>query len=222
MISIAIVDDDGKICDNLQQIFKIFERGKVLFIARDGEEVVRKVQEATELPQVILMDIQMRKMDGVTATQLIKSQFPSIKILMLSIFDQEDKIFQAIQAGADGYLLKDERPQKIVEAVENVLEGRMPMSPAIAAKTLSFLRNPRPKPNCKNPTDFQLTKREIEILELLSSGKSYQKIGEELFISYKTVSSHVENIYRKLGVHSKVEASMLAAKNRWFGGEFDS
>ncbi|MFK8008789.1 MAG: response regulator [Saprospiraceae bacterium] len=216
MTSIAIVDDKREICKNLQQIFKIFENIEVLFVAYDGEEVVRKIQTLSPRPQVILMDIEMRKMDGIAATQIIKSNFPKVKILMLTVFEQEDKIFQAIQAGADGYLLKDEKPKKIVEAIENVLEGRMPMSPIVAAKTLAFLRNPSPQSQLKNPKDFKLTKREIEILELLSFGKSYQVIGEELFISYKTVSSHVENIYRKLDVHSKVEASMLAMKNKWF------
>ncbi|MEM6967178.1 MAG: response regulator transcription factor, partial [Bacteroidota bacterium] len=203
----------------LQQIFRVFEKGNVLFIAHDGEEAVYNLKNATELPQVILMDIEMRKMDGITATQIIKSKYPEIKILMLTVFEQEDKIFQAIQAGADGYLLKDERPKKIIEAIENVLEGRMPMSPIVAAKTLAFLRNPPTQPTLKNPADFNLTKREIEILELLSSGKSYQKISEDLFISYKTVSSHVENIYRKLDVHSKVEASTLALINKWFEKE---
>lgn len=216
MTSIVIVDDKKEICTNLQQIFKVFESGNVLFVAHDGEEIVKKLNHATVLPQVILMDIEMRKMDGIAATQIIKSKFPQIKILMLTVFEQEDKIFQAIQAGADGYLLKDERPKKIIEAIENVLEGRMPMSPIIAAKTLAFLRNPTPQASFKNPQDFHLTKREIEILELLASGKSYQKISDALFISYKTVSSHIENIYRKLGVHSKVEASTLALKNKWF------
>ncbi|MEM9823046.1 MAG: response regulator transcription factor [Bacteroidota bacterium] len=216
MISIAIVDDKIDICKNLQQIFKVFGTINVLFVAQDGEEVVEKLKHNSEVPQVILMDIEMRKMDGITATLLLKAQFLHIKILMLTVFEQEDKIFKAIQAGADGYLLKDERPKKIVEAIENVLEGRMPMSPTVAAKTLAFLRKPQLSPKHKNPEDYHLTKREIEILELLSSGKSYQSIGQELFISHKTVSSHVENIYRKLNVHSKTEASVLAAKNRWF------
>lgn len=217
MTSIAIVDDKKEILENLQQIFKIFEHIEVLFVAHDGEEIVEKIQSVSTLPQLILMDIEMRKMDGITATQLIKSKFPDVKILMLTVFEQEDKIFKAIQAGADGYLLKDEKPRKIVESIENAIEGRMPMSPIVANKTLTFLRNPVAPPPLKNPKDYQLTKREIEILELLSSGKSYQVIGEELFISPKTVSSHVENIYRKLDVHSKVEASMLAAKYKWFG-----
>ncbi len=216
MISVAIVDDKKDICENLQQIFQIFDSIKVAFVAHDGEEVIQKLQTAITFPQVILMDIEMRKMDGIVATQIIKSKFPEIKILMLTVFEQEDKIFQAIQAGADGYLLKGEKPQKLIQAIENTLEGRMPMSPVIAAKTLAFLRNTNPTPSTKKPEDFQLTKREIEILELLSHGQSYSAIGSELFISPKTVSSHVENIYRKLNVHSKVEASMLAAKNKWF------
>jgi len=219
MISIAIVDDKKEICKNLQQIFKIFENIQVLSVAHDGEEIIQELRSGASVPQVILMDIEMRKIDGITATQIIKTNFPPIKILMLTVFEQEDKIFQAIQAGADGYLLKDEKPQKLIQAIENVVEGRMPMSPVVAAKTLAFLRKPTTQPILKNPADFQLTKREIEILELLSSGKSYQAIAQELFISHKTVSSHVENIYRKLDVHSKVEASMLAAKNKWFEGK---
>ena len=217
MISIAVVDDKREICQHIQQIFSVFQKGRVLFVAHDGEEAVRKLKGAQELPQVILMDIEMRKMDGITATQMVKSTYPNIKILMLTIFEQEDKIFEAIQAGADGYLLKDEKPPKLIQAVEQVLEGRMPMSPIIAKKTLAFLRSPAVAAPTKQPSDFSLTKREIEILELLSAGKSYQGISEELFISPKTVSSHIENIYRKLGVHSKIEASNFALKNKWFG-----
>ena len=219
MTSIAIVDDKKEICKNLEQIFKVFGKVKVLFVAHDGEEAVKKLKNTRELPQVILMDIEMRKMDGILATQVIKSEFPQIKILMLTVFEHENKIFKAIQAGADGYLLKDEKPVKIMESIENILEGRMPMSPIIAEKTLAFLRSSSPAPKLNNPEDYNLTKREIEILQLLSSGKSYQKISDELFISYKTVNSHVENIYRKLNVHSKVEASMLAMKNKWFNNQ---
>lgn len=216
MISVAIVDDKKEIIKNLRQVLDLFESVHVSLVAYDGEEIVQQLQKSTSLPQLILMDIEMRKMDGIMATQIIKENFPSIKILMLTIFEQEEKIFQAIQAGADGYLLKGEKPKKIIESIENVLEGRMPMSPIIARKALSFLRNPNTIPQFKSPKDYQLTKREVQVLELLSAEKSYKMIAEELFISHKTVNSHIENIYRKLKVNSKVGASMLAAKNKWF------
>lgn len=216
MIPIAIVDDKRDIVDNLKTIFNLFDNINVLFVAHDGEEIVQQLSHQSVLPKVILMDIEMRKMNGIQATQIIKKQHSEIKILMMTIFDQEEKIFESIQAGADGYLVKDERPSKIVEAIENVLEGRIPMSPIIAHKTLAFLRAPLTLLPSKSPNDYNLTKREIQILELISEGKSYKTIGQELFISHKTVSSHIEKIYRKLEVNSKIGASKIANKHHWF------
>ena len=162
------------------------------------------------------MDIEMRKMNGIEATRQIKAMFPNVKIIILSVFEQDDKIFDAIKAGADGYLLKDERPQKIIEAIKNAIEGRMAMSPLVAMKTLDFLRKTPESKQLKTPQDYKLTPRETEILEHLSKGKSYKKIAAELFIAPHTVRSHIENIYKKLEVRSKVAASNVALKNKWF------
>lgn len=216
MIKIAITDDRREIRENLNRIFQIFEEVEVVFLANDGEVAVELMRTNPEKPEVILMDIEMRKMDGIEATRQIKAMFPNVKIIMLSIFEQDDKIFEAIKAGADGYLLKDERPQKIIEAIQNAKEGRMAMSPLVAMKTLDFLRNtPEPK-QLKTPQDYKLTPREIEILNHLSKGKSYKKIATELFIAPHTVRSHIENIYKKLEVRSKVAASNVALENKWF------
>ncbi|MFK7951134.1 MAG: response regulator [Saprospiraceae bacterium] len=216
MIKIAITDDRREIRENLNRIFQIFEEVEVVFLANDGEVAVKLMRTNPEKPEVILMDIEMRKMNGIEATRQIKAMFPEVKIIMLSIFEQDDKIFEAIKAGADGYLLKDERPKKIIEAIQNAKEGRMAMSPLVAMKTLDFLRNtPEPK-KLKTPQDYKLTPREIEILNHLSKGKSYKKIAAELFTSPHTVRSHIENIYKKLEVRSKVAASNVALENKWF------
>lgn len=216
MIKIAITDDKREIRQNLERIFEIFEEVDVVFTASDGEDAVHQMTTQPVKPEVILMDIEMRKMNGIEATRQIKQRFPMVKIIMLTVFEDEHNIFEAIKAGADGYLLKDEKPQKIIHAIQNTYEGRLAMSPLVAMKTLELLRQTPEPTQLSTPKDFQLTKREIEILEPLSKGKTYQTIAKELFISPKTVRSHIENIYKKLDVHSKVAASEVALKNKWF------
>lgn len=219
MIYLGITDDRREIRENLERIMARFSNIEVVFVANDGADAVRKIKEGIEpMPDVILMDIEMRKMDGVEATQRIKSLAPQINIIMLSIFEEEKRIFSAIRAGAAGYLLKDEQPDRIVQAIQDVHEGRMPMSPLVAAKALDFLRHATsPSTPSDQPEDFDLTPREIQILEPLSSGKTYTEIATALFISPKTVRTHIENIYRKLSVRSKVEASNLVLRKGWFG-----
>jgi DNA-binding NarL/FixJ family response regulator len=169
-----------------------------------------------EKPEVIVMDIEMPKMDGIQATKEIKTLFPDISILMLTVFDDEDRIFDAILTGASGYMLKDEKPHKIINAIEDVREGRMPMSPLVATKALRYMRQkPKEKETTKLET-FELTNREIKILEHLSEGKNYQFIAEQLFISPRTVRNHISNIYRKIQVGSKGEVISMAIKNKWF------
>ncbi|MFK7969846.1 MAG: response regulator [Bacteroidia bacterium] len=217
MIYVGITDDRREIRENIAQIIARFPDLQIVLSARDGADAVDQIKAGkAPLPQVLLMDIEMRKMDGIEATQRIKSLEPEIKIIMLSIFEEEDRIFAAIRAGASGYLLKDEAPDRIVQAIRDVQEGRMPMSPLVAGKALDFLRlSPAPSSTDK-PEDFGLTPREIDILEPLASGKTYTEIAESLFISPKTVRRHIENIYRKLAVNSKVEASNLVQKKKWF------
>ncbi|MDJ1481957.1 response regulator transcription factor [Cytophagaceae bacterium YF14B1] len=218
--SIALVDDNRYLIRSISQNLVCFEEIEILFTAYDGGEVLEKLKNIAELPQVILMDIEMEPMDGITATALIRKYFPDIKIIILSVFTDDDKIFEAIRAGASGYLLKDEKSARIVDAIEQVVEGGVPMSPSIAQKTLQWLRNSSPPASTSTtltPQSFDLTKRELEILEHIAIGLTYQQIGDKLFISSKTVRKHTENIYQKLHVHSKVEAIQLANKHNWLG-----
>lgn len=217
MIRIGIIDDNPTLLRNLRQNLSIFEEVEVVFSANSGLDAVSKMNNTPA--EVLLMDIEMPVMDGIEATQKIKEEHLEVKIMMLTVMDREDKIFEAIKAGASGYLMKDERPSKIIAAIEEMMEGGAPMSPTVALKTLQILRKQeiagKEIESTQSPEDFNLTKREIEILEKVADGLTYNQIAEELFISAKTARKHIENIYQKLHVHSKLEAVSLARRNRW-------
>ncbi|HMW66354.1 MAG TPA: response regulator transcription factor, partial [Chitinophagaceae bacterium] len=132
-----------------------------------------------------------------------------------TVFDTDEKVFDAIKAGASGYLLKDSKPHRILTAIEDVLIGGAPISPHIAAKTLELLRSKTTVNKEKQPEDYNLSERETEILKLLAKGFSYQQIANELFISHGTVRKHVENIYGKLHINSKAQAVSLAHQKKW-------
>lgn len=217
MIRIGIIDDNLSLLRNLRQNLSIFQEVEVAFSANSGLDAVSKMKNTGA--DVLLMDIEMPVMDGIEATRKIKEAFPYVKIMMLTVMDSENKIFEAIKAGASGYLMKDERPNKIIAAVKEMMEGGAPMSSNIALKTLQILRKQevtgKETQTTQSPEEFNLTKREIEILEKVAEGLTYNQIAEELFISAKTSRKHIENIYQKLHVHSKLEAVSLARKNRW-------
>ncbi len=213
-IRIAIAEDQPKLLQTLLEALGIFEEVEVSITAANGKELIQKLEQAITLPSVILMDIEMPIMDGISTTKSISNQFPDIKIIMLTVFDDTEKIFQSIVAGASGYLLKGDRTHKIVQAVIDAQEGRLPMSPSIAAKSLQLMRSiPASE---KAPEDFGLTKREVEILEYISQAWNYQKIADKLFISVNTVRNHIHKIYQKIHVSSKAKAVQMIMKNNWF------
>ena len=215
MIKVALVEDNRELRENMERVFSIFDDVELVFSVEDGAEAIRQVDTASELPEVIMMDIEMRDIDGITATAQIKQQHPEIKILMLSVFDQKEKVRAALAAGADGYLLKGEKPMKIMDLIKEAVEGRLPMSPDIAHKTRGMFRT-AVGDSGSGMEDFGLTRREKEVLEQLVLGRTYQEIAECMHISPLTVRSHMENLYRKLNVHNKAEAIGLALKNSWF------
>ncbi len=213
-IKLGIVDDNPHLANQMVNNFSLFDHIKIVLIASNGKDLMEKIDDAT--PDVILMDVEMPEMDGIEATGAVKDKYPEIKVVMLSVFDQDDKVFQSILAGASGYILKEEPPVKILEAIENVLEGGASMSSLIAAKALNLIRfqNESNLPQ-KPPSDFGLSKREIEILEHLADGEDYLKISEGLFISPHTVKKHISNLYDKLHVHSRAQAVRIAVENKW-------
>jgi DNA-binding NarL/FixJ family response regulator len=219
-IKIALADDNQSVIDSLLLNLSLFDKIEVVFTAKNGADFLQKLADNT-IPQVILMDIEMPQMDGIATTMALTNKYPNqYKVLMLTAFEQDDKVFEAIKAGANGYLLKGESPANLVKAIHEVLESGSPMSPIIATKILNFLKISTVKkevmlPEAKAPTDFNLTKREVEILQHISKGSAYKQIADLLFVSDKTIKKHIENIYQKLQVNSKYEAMTLAMKYNW-------
>lgn len=215
MMQIAIVDDQRMVRENLKEILSFFQDIEILFLAADGSDAVKRITTSSEHPDVILMDIAMREMGGIEATRRIKERGAPIHILMLTNFDEESQILQAIKAGADGYLLKDEEPERIYQSIKDSYEGRMPLSPKVAHKAFQALRQTS-IPSTQLPADYGLSPREVELLQLLSLGKTYKEMAEQLFLSPHTVRRHLERIYKKLSIHSRAEAGYFVAQHRWF------
>lgn len=210
IIKIAIAEDISKLAQALKEKVELGIEFKVVETVSNGAEMVKRL-ENNHAVDVIFMDINMPEMDGVQATEIIANRWPNIKIIMCTVFDDEQNIFEAIMAGASGYLLKDEQPAKVHKAIYEALEGGAPMSPMIAKKSLSLIRRGRPA-EVIIEKDYELTKREVEVLEQIAKGLSYDQISDNLFISYGTARKHVENIYKKMKVHNKVEAIEKAKK----------
>lgn len=214
-IRIAISEDNDLLADSIKEKLEFFsEDVEFRFRAKEGKDLLSKLESDSDV-DVILMDIEMPKMDGIQAAKGVSEKYPDVKIIMLTVFDDEEKIFGSIQAGASGYLLKDEKPEKIIDAIKMIMDGGAPMSPTIAAKSLELLRNLKKFENTseKSVEDYSLSKREIEVLEEISKGSEYTKIADNLFISPKTVRKHIENIYKKLQVHNKMHAVQKAQKH---------
>lgn len=217
-IKIAIIDDKSSNRNILKD--KLLRHGHfdITLVAEDGKDFMLKMKllPADKLPDVALMDLEMPNMDGVDAIAMGSSFFPSVKFVVLTIFDDEDKIFKAIKAGAYGYLLKDESAEKIADMLWQMHEsGAGPISPGIAHKILQLVQNNDltllGKPAASSQKNFfDLTNRESEILQLLVQGLLYKEIGARLGISANTAKKHVMNIYQKLHVNSRAQALHLA------------
>lgn len=209
MLKLAIVDDNIFLIHAIKEKLSFFEDVSIKHTATNGSELLVKLHENHHL-DLILMDIEMPVLNGIDTTQMVKQKYPHIKIIMLTAFDNDEHIFNAIKAGADGYLLKEITPNDLYKGIQETLNGGAAMTPSIALKTLKLLRNPIDLDNCREKEDIFLSAREIEVLEQLSKGLSYTTIAGHLFISPGTVRKHIENIYKKLQVHSKIEAVQKA------------
>ena len=203
MIRLALTEDNPFLATAIRQKLELFgEDFNLKLIARHGQDLLDQLEDNKNV-DVILMDIEMPEMNGIEATRIVKQKYPHIKILMLTVFDDEENVFNAILAGANGYLLKDEPADKLRSSIHEIVEDGAPMSPLIASKALKLLRNPQIR---ETKEDHNLSKREVEVLQQLSTGLDYQKIAANLFISPATVRKHIENIYSKLHAHNKMEA----------------
>jgi DNA-binding NarL/FixJ family response regulator len=216
MIRLGIAEDSPSILKILSEKLSSISEVHLKIKAMNGRELLEKIQQDSNL-DLIFMDIEMPEVNGIEATYQIKQRWPQIKVIMLTVFDSDEKIFNSIRAGADGYLLKDAENQDLEKAIRDTLEGGAAMTPSIALKTLRLLRNPQLPEDLAEPEEVRLSKREIEILEQLSKGLKYKMIADNLFLSIGTVKKHVDNVYAKLQAHNKLEAIQKAKSNRLIG-----
>jgi DNA-binding NarL/FixJ family response regulator len=207
MIKVLIFEDNPARRDGLSLLLNTMEDMQLVGAYEDCREVERLI--AGSEPDVVLMDINMPHVDGIEGLRRIKRTFPEVKVIMLTVFEDEDKILEAISAGADGYLLKQKSPMKLMEGIEEVVNGGAPMTPTVARKVLKFFSTP---PKQVSAEEFGLTRRETEILSLLIQGHSYKMIAEKCFVTYATVNKHISNIYKKLQVNSVAAAISRAIK----------
>ncbi|HYF31640.1 MAG TPA: response regulator transcription factor [Chitinophagaceae bacterium] len=218
--TIALAEDNSVNRNTFIQKIKALQGIDIVFVATDGNDCLEQLKGLPQpkLPQVIFMDLEMPGMDGIEAIRMAKSLYEGIHFIVLTIFDDDEKIFEAIQAGASGYLLKHEPAAVLQEAIINVLEfGGAPMSPAIARKTLRLLSSSAPVSGQEIAGNFpqSITEREKEILRYMINGWDAKRIGSELAISVLTIRKHIANIYQKLHVNSKAQVISLAHKNKW-------
>lgn len=208
-IRVAIFEDNRNLRESLFKLLETSDQFTCVGAFANCERVVENIEETQ--PDVILMDIEMPLVNGIEAVRMIREKYPDIKILMETIFEEDEKIFQSICNGAQGYILKNTPPEEILDAIKEIYEGGAPMSPIIASKVLRMF-----KFNLSNQKDssFNLSSREKEILKCLVEGMSYKMIADTCFISADTVNGHIKNIYRKLQVHSKGEAVAKAIKGK--------
>lgn len=206
-IKLLIYDDNPDRRDSLTLLLQSVSELQVCGSFPDCSHVIEEVMRHE--PDVVLMDIQMPNADGLFGVKTIKQHFPSVKVMMQTVFDDDEKVFEALLNGAAGYILKRTSSEKIVEAIFDVWEGGSPMTPSIAAKVLQYFRQPS-----QQQGNYQLTDKELNILNLLVDGLSYKMIADRCTISYHTVNSHIKKIYEKLQVHSASEAVSKALNER--------
>jgi DNA-binding NarL/FixJ family response regulator len=220
-IPIAIVDDNSRNRLSLQEKINYTYDLKVVLTAINGNHFLEQMKQLPEsaYPSVVLMDIEMPEKNGIETVRTGKQLYPNVNFLMLTVFDDDDKIFEAIKAGATGYLLKDEKLQVIIQYIQQLVEvGGAPMSPRIARKALGLLGKaslPEKEDDVSGQNECDLSSRELEVLKLTVDGYEYKAIAEKLFLSGHTVRKHIANIYHKLHVTSKAQAIKLATKNKW-------
>ena len=219
---IAIVDDKPYLRNSLKEkLASIENEVTVIMEAGDGTDFIKLMKTASPQPDVVLMDIEMNELNGIETIQRVAPLYPAVKFIMLTVFDDDERIFNAIKAGAHGYLLKEATAQQIIDAIYQVYEDDgAPMSPGIARKAWKWLNALSLQPEMEKTAGLQkelepLSEREKEILKCSMEGKEYAQIAELLFLSKHTVRQHMKNICSKLHVSSKIEALQISLKNKW-------
>ncbi|MFN5213437.1 MAG: response regulator [Bacteroidota bacterium] len=208
MIKIVVYDDNASRRESLDLLLQSYNDFIVQGAFNDCSNVEQEINSLQ--PDIVLMDIEMPNVDGISGVKIINRLFPNVKVIMQTVFEDDEKIFDALRFGASGYILKKTDPSKIIEAIREVMNGGSPMTPSIATRVLKFFRDK----GAVDTQNFGLTTREMDILQHLVDGKSYKMISSDLNISYHTVNSHVKKIYDKLQVNSVSEAVSKALQQK--------
>ncbi len=208
-IKVLIVDDHQVVRQGLRTFLELHEDIDVVGEAGDGAQAVEMVQQLA--PDVVLMDLVMPRLDGINATRQVKALGGATRVIALTSFTEDDKVFPAIQAGASSYLLKDVSPDDLVEAIRAVHHGEARLAPNIARKLMEQVAQ-QASPKREAPAE-ELTERELEVIRLVAKGYSNQTIGQQLFISDKTVKTHISNILGKLNLEDRTQLAIYAIKN---------
>lgn len=218
MKRIAIVDDNRNLRHFFEEKFNESRVAEVVLTATNGVHFLEQLKRWNDkMPDLAVMDIEMPEMDGIETLRQTKLLYPEIEVIMLTVFDESERVFDAIKAGAIGYLLKDEPVEKIIETIVTITEENgAVMSPRIARRIFEFLQAGPVVKKMEEVEETVLSTREAEILNMLVEGNNYQEIAIGLFISPQTVRTHLKNIYKKLHVRNKVEAVKVAIKKKWF------
>ena len=208
VIRVAIVEDRREIRDGLAMLINGTEGYRVTGSYRSMEEALEKLGH--NLPDLVLSDIGLPGMSGIEGVRILKERHPDLMIVMLSVYDDDDRIFDALCAGANGYLLKKTPPARLIESLREAATGGAPMSPEVARRVVKLFREFRPPERA----DYQLTPHETRLLKLLVEGHNYKTAAFELSVSVNTIAFHMKHIYEKLQVHSKSEAVAKALQHR--------
>lgn len=200
MINVSIIEDDQRVRESMAVLINGAENVRCVSTYATGEAAVEDI--VRKKPDVVLMDINLPGMSGIECVKKLKAQLPKLQVLMLTMYEDDEKVFQSLVAGASGYLVKRTSPAELLKAIEEVHSGASPMSGKIARTVVQYFQTLQRK----EPQQEYLSKREEEILGLLVKGYRYKEIADALSIGYETVRSHLKNIYEKLHVHSRTEA----------------
>lgn len=203
-ITFSIVDDDAGLRDSIVRF--LTAKGKLVCVGQYGRAQDALTGISLERPAVVLMDIKMKGMDGIECVRRLKERMPEVLVIMLTVFEEEDLIFDALMAGASGYLLKRQPPEQLLEAIHELIAGGSPMSATIARKVVKLLQRFGEASKASNGVRELLSARQLEILDLLAVGEPYKAIGDRMGLSIHTVRGYIRRIYEKLHVHTRTEA----------------
>jgi DNA-binding NarL/FixJ family response regulator len=211
MIRVLICDDQAIVCEGLQVILESDAAMQVVGIAHDGAEALEKV--AALKPNLVLMDLKMPGMNGIQATRQLRALYPEIKVLVLTTYDADEWVFDAIRSGASGYLLKNTAPAALLAAVKGTAEGKTHVDPDVAGKLFTHVTRAEGYTSSKGSDEIEsLSEREREVLQLIAKGLNNRQISEQLFLSEGTVRNYVSSIFSKLNVTDRTQAALIAVR----------